>query len=122
VTAETDVNPQALINWAQVWDQQSAVFGSIATEANGTMPSGAGAELGVAGSAAGAFALGDYLLFKSCLDAYEQVCPQLAALAGQASQQMSAIADGLLTAVRSYASNERTIIMISENALQEETP
>lgn len=130
MTAETNVHIPALIGWARIWDEQSEVFASIATQAGGTMPSGEGARLGeeaplvaaglgvLPGSQAAGLIVGDYPLFQGCLDAYEQVCPQLARVAAQASQQMAGVVEGLIIAAKTYSDNEADLTQASRDALK----
>jgi hypothetical protein len=128
MSAEVDVNRASLISWAKVWDAQSTAMGGMATDAGDALPSGLGSTLGELGPALGlpltpvapgvGLLIGDYPLFQNALDAYRQVCPQTATLAGQGGQQMAAIADALVTAARRYDDNEQSLAQASHDADQ----
>jgi hypothetical protein len=131
VPAETDVNIPSLTGQAREWNAQSTAMGSAASEAASSMPSGAANWLGQQGStqtsagvagddpglAAIGMLMGDYGFFGPIIEAYESVCPQMAKLAAEGQQQMSAIADALGSAVLAYQANESDIARASGDAL-----
>lgn len=127
--AETSVSLDALQAQAQQWDNLSLSMDQIGSAADGSMPSSTASFLGEAGPGigsavgsavgAGPFAgltLGDYPLFQAVINGYEQVCPEMAAIAHQGAKEMVKIHDWLIRAIRRYQANEDSLTQASQNA------
>lgn len=88
---QVDVVRDSLPQQAKVWDQQSAVMGSLASEAGSTGSSGWDFPFGVA------------------VKAYNTARTDVRTLCGQGQQEMKRIADALVQAYQRYNGNEGTI-------------
>jgi hypothetical protein len=95
--AQVNVQMDALLQQAKVWDGQSTAMGKIATTINGTV-----AAVSVDGL--------DAWLFSDPLTTYKWIGTELGRLVGQGEQEMQRIADALVQAYRNYEATERANI------------
>ena len=95
--AQVNVQMDALLQQAKVWDGQSTAMGKITTTINGTV-----AAVSVDGL--------DAWLFSDALTAYKKIGTEFGKLCGQGEQEMQRIADALVQAYRNYEATERANI------------